>query len=1308
MRIVSAQKFFYNCSHKKFVKETKRFALMFVFPFWRYYMRLSRLSVAALFLAIGVLPCRAQNSMSSLHGRVTDPTSAAVAGAHVTIEDKAKGNKQERVTSEQGEYSFPQVLPGTYTITVTATGFGSQNKLAELLVNLPATVDFALSIHEVSETVNVSGTVATLNTTDATIGNAVDNQEIQALPMEGRNVPDLLSLQPGVLYLGRNVNSITDSRSGTVNGARSDQSNITLDGVDNNDQLSGRAFFGVLRSTLDSVEEFRVTTSNSNADSGRSSGAQISLVTKSGTNSFHGSAYEFNRTNFGLANDWFNKQAEGESGEPNTPGQLIRNTYGATLGGPIKKNKLFFFLNYEGQHTQESSEQFREVPTDSLKSGNVKYIDLNDVTQTLTPAQIAHMDPNCSGNGTCPWGAGVNPNATQYYTGYPEPNGTLFGDGLNFESFGFSAAAPIHLTTYIAKIDYNVTDRNRIFVRGNLQGDGSSGAPQFPGGLPSFTTTDNTKGIAVGDTWTISNNWVNSARYQFSRQGYSNVAGAVGNFSTLTGATPEATGSATFTFVPVHNFVDDVSWTKGAHTIQFGANYRRVDVRSITNSTSFNSANNNWAWLTGDGIAGRGGSLDPGNPAFGFTAVANGANDPMQNDFEPNYNNAISSVTGLLPEEFYYFNYLVAKNGQTANLIPNGTSLTRDFRDNEFEYYIQDSWRIRPSLTVTVGLRHSFLQPPWEVNGQQIAPTFSAYDWYTTREQQALVGNISEPVVTYAPSGPVHDGKPYWNMAKLNIAPRFAIAYSPNFSNGILGSLFGGPGKTSIRAGYGLYYDHFGQAIAYAYNVAGSPGLLSLSQPPVNAPTVDDSPRLTSFTSVPPIGVTTSPVPPSDVTYPFTTDPFGFAIAETADDKMKTPYSEVADFSIQRELPGGFALEIAYVGRFGRHTLEQLDYSEPTNFVDPTSHMSYFAAAKMLSQDVDARGGASLSTPGVQPVTPIPFFENLFPGTQGSYPSATASIYDQEWRFHRGDEMSALADLDIFCAFTPEGCGAPQTGMIWNNQYSSLFATSSIGTSSYNSAQITLRHAMSHGLQADVSYTYGHSIDLGSTAERFDIFGVQANSGAFSIIQSSYDPRLNRASSDFDTRHLVTVDWVYQLPFGRGKAFGSGAGRLEDDAIGGWQFSGLGRWTSGLPFQTIDGAGWATNWSYQSYMVQTGPVSQKKTIINGNPNAFADPAAAQANMRLPYAGEAGQRNQFRGDGYFGIDAGLSKSWDTFENQKLEFRWEVFNVTNAVRFDVQSLNRFSTDSVSPGAVTFGNYTSTLLSPRVMQFSLRYSF
>ena len=223
----------------------------------------------------------------------------------------------------------------------------------------------------INETIEVSDIAQTINTSDATIGNAVSNSTIQALPMEGRNVPVLLSLQPGVVYLNsRATNPDQDSRSGAVSGARSDQSNVTLDGVDDNDQRQGYAFTGVLRSTLDSVEEFRVSTTNSNADSGRSSGAQVTLVTKSGTNKFHGSLYEYNRNNVGEANDWFNKAAEISAGLPNKPGQLIRNTFGGTFGGPIKKDRLFFFANYEGQKTQENVQQNLTVPTASFRAGH--------------------------------------------------------------------------------------------------------------------------------------------------------------------------------------------------------------------------------------------------------------------------------------------------------------------------------------------------------------------------------------------------------------------------------------------------------------------------------------------------------------------------------------------------------------------------------------------------------------------------------------------------------------------------------------------------------------------------------------------------------------------------------------------------------------------------------------------------------------------------------------------------------------------------------------------------------------------------
>src|SRR5215831_7617960 len=427
-----------------------------------------------------VLVC-AQTGLTSLRGTVTDSSGAVLAGADVSLENAATGFHASDATDQNGAYEFPQIPPGKYTISVGKANFGKQLKSAELLVSQPATINFSLSVKAIEETVDVSGVSQTVNTSDATIGNAVSNSTIQALPMEGRNVPDLLSLQPGVVYLGRSIDQDQDSRSGAVAGARSDQGNITLDGVDNNDQRQGYAFTGVLRSTLDSVEEFRVTTTNSNADSGRSSGAQVTLVTKSGTNIFHGSLYEYNRNNVGHANDWFNKASQISAGLPNKPGQLIRNTFGGTFGGPIQKDKLFFFLNYEGQKTQENQQQNLTVPTASFKAGNVQYTDGSGNVVTLTSADVASMDPNCTTS--CPWGHGEDPNSVTTLNAYPDPN-TIGGDGLNTGGFTWSAPAPARLNTYIAKVDYQLNSGQRLFVRGNLQGDRSSSAPQFPGNPP--------------------------------------------------------------------------------------------------------------------------------------------------------------------------------------------------------------------------------------------------------------------------------------------------------------------------------------------------------------------------------------------------------------------------------------------------------------------------------------------------------------------------------------------------------------------------------------------------------------------------------------------------------------------------------------------------------------------------------------------------------------------------------------------------------------------------------------------------------
>jgi hypothetical protein len=242
----------------------------------------------------------------------------------------------------------------------------------------------------------------------------------------------------------------------------------------------------------------------------------------------------------------------------------------------------------------------------------------------------------------------------------------------------------------------------------------------------------------------------------------------------------------------------------------------------------------------------------------------------------------------------------------------------------------------------------------------------------------------------------------------------------------------------------------------------------------------------------------------------------------------------------------------------------------------------------------------------------------------------------------------------------------------------------------------------------EVSYTYAKSMDMGSDDER-TVYSSSTGSSvgsSFSAILNAWNPGLSYAPSDFDIRHLVTASWVADLPFGRGKAIGGQASPRMDRVIGGWQLSGVGRWSSGLPFSAVSGAGWGTNWLEKSSMVQTSPI-QTGTYIgaNGTANAFTNAAQALADMRNPYPGEAGQRNNFRGDGYFGIDARLAKSWKLSERTGMQFAWDVFNVTNSVRFDVNPLNSLQNLTTSG---SFGVYGATLTTPRVQQLSLRFSF
>lgn len=1284
--------------------------------------------VAALFLT-PAKPAWAQSSATSLRGTVTDPSGAVVVSADITLTNPTTGFSRTQQTDERGDYQFLQVPPGTYAVSAAAAGFGnSRRDNVQLLVNTPATLNFMLQVGSASTTVDVQGEAPAVNTVDATIGNPFNAKQILAIPSEGRNAVEILSLQPGVAYVGNQVNAEADSRGGSVNGARSDQTNVMVDGLDNNDELLGNAFTGALRIPLDSLEEFRVTTTNSNADSGRSSGAQVSLVTKSGTNKFRGTVYEYNRSTFGVANDWFNRRQQLQSGLPNRPPKLIRNTFGVAVGGPIIKDRFFFFANYEGQRSRETVQSTNTVPSANLRRGIVSYVcDARDpkcalgnpgvsagpqgqLVVTLQPADLRGLDQGCLLNGTCAPGTnGVNPAVLNIWKGgatlpngtaipsYPLPNTTSANnsDGFNVLGFTFAAPRPQNLNTYLLKLDVNVTQNgnHRLFVRGNLQGDSTRETPEFPGQPPSQVLSDNSKGVAVGYTAILSNTLINSFHYGFVRQGPGKSGPNPFQNVTFTSLSDPVSFLRTINVnVPVHQFVDDVTWTRGNHTFQFGGNWRLIFNNRVSNNQSFHFGDTNPSFLAGAAIANTGQNLDPA--AGGFPAV-----DP---NFASSYDAAVAAVTGIVAETEAFYNQT-----KSSGFLPQGALVPRHFKANELEFYGQDAWKITPNLQLTLGLRYSLLQPPYETAGNQAAPSISLNQWFNDRGAAMQAGRPFNQLISFDLSGQANGREPYWHWDYKDIAPRFAFAYSPHADSGLVRKLLGDAGRTSIRGGYGIYYDHFGEGVVNTFDRQNSFGLTAILINPANVPTTDCVVRLTSLTTVPaglgcpaiPGGPRVNQLPgPPAPGFPITPST-PFFIAWGLDDKLKTPYSQVFDFSITRELPHSFVIEVVYVGRLGRRLLQEVDLAQPLNIRDPKSGMTYYQAATRLAKLADAQ------TP-VGSVNTIPFWENLFPAAAGLGNSATQNIY-QVFVANLHNETSALQSLDQACIPACSVLNGGKGFAFYDRQFASLFAWRTISHSNYNALQLMLRHHAG-SLQLDFNYVFSKSLDEASNAERISEYengnlaaGISFNSQAL----NAWDTHQWYAPSDFDATHQINSNWVYDLPFGHGHRFAADTSRLVEAILGGWEVSGLVRWTSGYPFSVSSGK-FPTNFQQASNAVLIGPkpVTGRFTDVQGDPNVFQDAVNAPKAFRFPYPGEAGQRNNLRGPGYFGTDASLAKVWKITESQSLRFGWDVFNIFNSVRFDVGTLGPASINATP----SFGKFTQTLTKPRVMQFALRYTF
>jgi hypothetical protein len=1295
-----------------------------------------------------------QGSSSSLQGTVTDPSGSAIPGAVVVLANTASKFERSLATGPQGEYRLLAVPPGTYTLTVTAKGFSRYIQTGlELLVNTPATTNVLLKVGTATENVTVTGEAPALNMVDASIGNPFDETQVKQIPLDARNVPDLLTLQAGVAYTGNrpDMDSQTykdqDTRSGAVNGARSDQSNITLDGVDVNDLANGYAFTSVLPVTLDSVQEFRVTTTNYNADQGDGSGAQVALVTKSGTNTIHGSAYEYHRNTYTSASDYFLK----------APPKLIRNIFGLSVGGPIKKDRAFFFANYEGTRRREATSVVRNIPTPSFLDGVIQYQCADAAAcrnsgnvlgvsgksysyqpgyYALGPNEIAQFDPGS------PQGIkGVNTALLNNYFkptfGNFVPTETTVGDGLNYSGYRFAAPIKLDNNAYILRLDYHLTanGKHTLFWRGALQNVFNPEEPflPFPGATPEHTLTDHSKGMAVGYTVVISPTLVNSLHYGFTRQS----VGDGGNSDTkgwnIFYTLDQGVSYSRNFQLPVHNFVDDLSWTRGSHTFQFGGNLGIARDPRLSYQHSWNTALGATFWMAPVGFANTGGQspLDPVN----YTGDPNHPSGAPEPASSIQYDYPMLGLLGMVSDVKANINY-----DRQGNTLPEGTPIRRNYGLNWYEFYGQDSWRIKRNLTVTYGLRWSLFPPPWEVNGFQASPTFDLGKYFNQNAQNMKngLGYADAPLVSFILGGPANHGTGFYQFEKSDFSPRISFAYSPHPEGGWLRKLVGDGDKTVIRGGFGRVYDRAGMQLINTFDANAPGGLGATVQNPCCLPGITDAadvPRVTNVNTVP-VSYLTAQLPGGILPpgqFPQTPNSAGEAITWGVDQSLKTPYAYTIDFSIGRDLSKQFSLQISYVGRLGRNLLTQRDLAQPLDLVDPKSKVDYYAAATALSKL--SRNGVPVNQVTANSVgSTAAFWQNLIMqqgstqpglasgqsfvlpsgGTTNDIVQAVYALYTSADTY-AGDEVVGLANVDIYYALYDTAAnyyffkGKP--GELLNNQLTSMYAWSTVGQSNYNGLQVDLTKRASHGVQFDLNYTYSKSIDITSGAARLG-FSPSDNIGApGSRLVNAFDSRGNRGVSDFDTTHQINANWIVELPFGRGKHFAANAAGATDAIIGGWQLSGLARWTTGFPFTVDNGQFWPTNWDEQGSAtlvakLKTGAFKQP----DGNISVFANPTDALNNGFIhTFPGGSGSRNVLRGQGYAGLDMSLSKRWRLpFEGHSLQFRWEVFDVPNLHRFNVMAGLGDGAPSLQQLPQAFGDYTGLLTQPRVMQFALRYEF
>ncbi len=1233
----------------------------------------------------------AQMSTSEITGTVADASGASIPGAIVTITNEATGVSNRQMTTQAGIYAFPALTVGTYSITVEAPGFKKEKKTGEqLVVGTPLNVVIKMEVGQASETVEVKETATPLNTENASVGDVVSHESISKMPLNGRNLQNLAILLPGAV---QTTGGLT-----IVNGMRNGALNVTVDGIDANESTNPNSNTNIYGLSPDNMQEFKATTSNPTADEGRNSGLNMAMATRSGTNQYHGSAYEFFR-NTDLNSSDFYANARGTA-KPT----LQSNQYGTEFGGPIVHNKWFFFFNWEGQDTnnaapitstygtvyvytpQAAAGQFRYFvanPNNPLVISGQKITSNSPLLVNAQTGALASGVRNCTSPtdlgcvqtfniaASDPLHIGLDPTIGKQLTSYPAPNGYSGGgvtDGLNIGNYFWNSPYYIRGPHFTGRSDYNINTNNMIFVRymwaenNTLNGDPQNSRPQIFPDQPPLGTVGRSGGSGVISLRTvISPTIVNELTGGFSRwhflftQGeanpeWPNIPAYVYNLATI----PFNNNPPTERGVTTPQVIDNLNLVKGAHNIRTGLNfrfYRHNDLRGqpggsqVTPTISLSATT---------------------RPPSGFTlpSLATATAGGIASTDLSHLQSAINDLLGIPATITQHFlgnlntnTYLPYESGNVVTLFDEGQRL------KQYDSYVMDEWKVRSNLTINWGVRWEVNTPPTEAGGRVYVPN--------------LPIDGTEGPVTF-----VHADSWFKRKNLDAFAPRVGIAWSPGKNQ-----------KTVLRAGYGISFDTISsfQVTAVAGNVPGIVTTCTATVGGATTPGCGSVPNVRIGQGFPEQLPAPNSQPSSFLTLPaqlYSNAPSVISF----DPNLKLPTVHEWNATIQHEFPHGYIVQAGYIGHRGMRLYRIYDLNQINagpilpSFLDMQQNVAHKCSA-------DGSGCPSGVTGISVPIVTSGLVNAAF---VNSATSATDLAQNAA-----GNMAQRIENTTMAAHLRP------------NQQFGQNVYLDSGGDSYYHSLQLVMRKRFDNGLLMNVSYSFSKAMDDDST----DPVGASSGGGLSTTGASTpvdiSNWRLNRGLSDYDRKHVFIANWVYELPVGKGKRFMNSAPKAIDEALGGWSIQGIATGESGQPFSVLSGA-LTANDDHQSFAgppagqaLPTPQVQQVAGVVG--PSLFAN-----ANgFTLPAPGSDGiGRNSFYGPNFWNVDTAISKTFTINERFKLTFRAEVFNLLNHINFSTGGLNILSsTFGQTLSEVSAGSTRNVVLNGepnRVMQLALRLSF